>query len=407
MSKSMKRTATTELNSDNWDQDDEPEEAGTFKAIGQEELSKRVIKVAKRRLQKPNDEQRPLFSSFSGFGKANTVPDVKNTFSFLSNVNGSHAQNNTSVPVASEKKNEEEKPAVENEYLTNIKTLNGCLIDWIQQCVKKNPSCVLTPIFKDYEKHFDSLKPSSEKTEETKSNEVVSNFKFNFASSTNKTQNSTPDSSSLQSDNKFNNVISSSATNPTTSSWLSSSTISKTNVFSNLSSNSTNLKPAPMFNFLSNSNTIKMETVAENSESKEGDGDEDAPPVNDFKPVTEDDALFSQRVKVFVKNDKQYADRGVGTLYIKEVDDGKGSKIHQVIVRADTSLGNILLNFRITSDIPTKRVGKNNVMVACLAPEDSKKEKKDDSKPKPVPFLLRVKTEEDADKLLAEINKYK
>lgn len=46
----MKRTATSELNRDNWDQDDEPEEAGRFKTVGQEELSKRVIKVAKRRL---------------------------------------------------------------------------------------------------------------------------------------------------------------------------------------------------------------------------------------------------------------------------------------------------------------------------------------------------------------------
>ena len=36
---------------------------------------------------------------------------------------------------------------------------------------------------------------------------------------------------------------------------------------------------------------------------------------------------------------------------------------HQVVVRAGTSLGNILLNVLIGEGIPVERVGKNNVMV--------------------------------------------
>lgn len=390
----MKRTATTELNSDNWDQDDEPEEPGTFKAVGQEELSKRVIKVARRRIPKTNDEQRPLFSSFSGFGKTNNaVPDVKSTFSFLSNINGSHAQTSSTVPASKENKSDCEKSSTEDGYLANIKKLNECLMDWLNKCVQKNPSCVLTPIFRDYEKHFESLKSSpEEKSNESKSNDV-SSFKFNFTPNNNTQSGTSP----LQKANNFNNTISSSSSSTATSSWLSSSAISKSNVFSNLSSNAAETKP--MFNFLSNPPALNNSTPVKSDETNKDEDGEDAPPVNDFKPVTEDDALYSQRVKVFVKNDKQYADRGVGTLFIKEAKDGKGNKIHQVIVRADTSLGNVIFNIRITTEIPTQRLGKNNVMVVCLPTPDSK--------PPPVPVLLRVKTEEDADKLLAEINKYK
>ena len=36
---------------------------------------------------------------------------------------------------------------------------------------------------------------------------------------------------------------------------------------------------------------------------------------------------------------------------------------YQVVVRAGTSLGNILLNVLIGEGIPVERVGKNNVMV--------------------------------------------
>lgn len=45
-----KRRATTELNRDNWDQEDEKEDPGTFKRINEEELKNRVIRKAKRSL---------------------------------------------------------------------------------------------------------------------------------------------------------------------------------------------------------------------------------------------------------------------------------------------------------------------------------------------------------------------
>lgn len=44
-----KRTATRDINHENWDQEDEPEEAGTFQRAPEEQLKNRVIKTAKRR----------------------------------------------------------------------------------------------------------------------------------------------------------------------------------------------------------------------------------------------------------------------------------------------------------------------------------------------------------------------
>lgn len=56
---SVKRQATTQLNHENWDQDDpvdEEAETGGFKMASKEVLEKRVIRTAKRRSQVTSDE---------------------------------------------------------------------------------------------------------------------------------------------------------------------------------------------------------------------------------------------------------------------------------------------------------------------------------------------------------------
>lgn len=45
-----KRSATTDLNHDNWNEEETPEEAGTFAQASAEDLEKRTLKVAKRRI---------------------------------------------------------------------------------------------------------------------------------------------------------------------------------------------------------------------------------------------------------------------------------------------------------------------------------------------------------------------
>lgn len=44
-----KRSASSDLNHDNWDQDEEPENAGTFQKASEESLKRRIIKTARRR----------------------------------------------------------------------------------------------------------------------------------------------------------------------------------------------------------------------------------------------------------------------------------------------------------------------------------------------------------------------
>ncbi len=67
--------------------------------------------------------------------------------------------------------------------------------------------------------------------------------------------------------------------------------------------------------------------------------------------------------------------------------------------------GNILLNIMLKSEIPFARQGKNNVTFMCM-PHPAL-DPKDTSPPKATSILLRVKTADDADELLENINKHK
>ena len=93
------------------------------------------------------------------------------------------------------------------------------------------------------------------------------------------------------------------------------------------------------------------------------------------------------RCKVFVKKESAYQERGVGMLHVKPV----GEKT-QLIVRADTSLGNVVLNTLLTKSMPIQRMGTNNVMLVCIPTPDTE--------PPPIPVLLRLKTKKEADEAL-------
>jgi len=94
-------------------------------------------------------------------------------------------------------------------------------------------------------------------------------------------------------------------------------------------------------------------------------------------------------------------EKGVGTLFLKPLDGGQKT---QLLIRADTALGNVLLNLSLNESIPCSRNGKNNVTMVCIPhpPLDTKSSSKE-----PAVLLIRVKTGEEADKLLEEINKGK
>ena len=117
-------------------------------------------------------------------------------------------------------------------------------------------------------------------------------------------------------------------------------------------------------------------------DNKEAEDDEDQPPVVEVKQVEESDALYSKKCKLFYKKDGSYVEKGVGMLYLKSVEGDRT----QLLVRADTNLGNVLLNILLSSSIPTTRVGKNNVMLVCV-PNPPVDPKADSSEP--CPMLIR------------------
>merc|ERR1711874_838564 len=136
--------------------------------------------------------------------------------------------------------------------------------------------------------------------------------------------------------------------------------------------------------------------------AKEEEEEEDKPPVVEVKTVQEEDALYSKKCKLFYKKDESYVEKGVGMLHLKPTETGKT----QLLIRADTNLGNILLNILLNPQIPTTRVGKNNVMMVCVA-NPPLEPKKDDDPAKPNTMLIRVKTSGDADELKEKVDELK
>lgn len=111
--------------------------------------------------------------------------------------------------------------------------------------------------------------------------------------------------------------------------------------------------------------------------------------------MEEKDSVYSKKCKVYVKNEEKFGDRGVGTLHLKPVE---GQEKTQLIVRADTNLGNLLLNLLLNESVPTKRMGKKDVLLVGVPMPTDKK---------PTQILIRVKTEEEADQLLEVLEKHK
>merc|ERR1711962_801355 len=67
-----KRGAGSELTDRNWDQEEEPEEVGTFKQADDSALKQRVIKTAKRRGTSLGAGSSGAFTGFGGFGSSSS-----------------------------------------------------------------------------------------------------------------------------------------------------------------------------------------------------------------------------------------------------------------------------------------------------------------------------------------------
>ncbi|OWF50667.1 nuclear pore complex protein Nup50-like [Mizuhopecten yessoensis] len=411
-----KRTATTELTDRNWDHEDEPEEAGQFVQASSNTIKQRQIIKAKRKSSTAEGGSRS-FTGFSGFSFKPTSTSTPFSFNVKSVTNGQSETKETAAsvippvkgvpapnPVKStpasngSAKTESGDSVTCNAYSENLKKLNESVLSWIQKHVEKNAYCILTPIFKDYEKHLDELE--KEKSEKTgKNNGMESKTATTFSTVTTGVEPAlsstkpafsfgTSATATPSSGFSFGSTKAASAPSDGTKGANGGSTFGATvtgfsgfNLQSNLGT-----KPSPFF-------AVGQSTGAMGS-SQDAAEEEYEPPKPESTEVKEEGALHTIKCKLFYQKDGAWKERGVGFLHLKKADD----KI-QLVVRADTSLGNILLNIILSSSLPLSRQGKNNVSIMCVPnpPLDTKED------PKATPMLIRVKTPEDADTLLEKM----
>ncbi|XP_056373430.1 nuclear pore complex protein Nup50 isoform X2 [Hyla sarda] len=442
-----KRIADKELTDRNWDQEEESEDAGTFSVASQDVLKCREIKKAKRR--NPGSETegsgafkgfKGLFSasgaSFGGFGSdsaAKPFPSLTNgsrtTSLFTSKPAGENKQSFGSLftngptstatdGTSSTAKTNGEKPSPTSssgpnksvgstEYNKQLTSLNCSVRDWIVKHVNANPLCDLTPIFKDYEKYLATIEQkygvntdSGSESDSSKGTPTIPSFlsakvetkpTFSFTCKESKSEppaQSSPEKKSSQPASLF-----SFGQKTDTSSFGSFG--SGTAAGFSFSAGTAGLfgKDTSKSNIGTTSFSVQSVPTKQSEDSGGGAADEEAeePPKVVVQEIKEDDAFYSKKCKLFYKKDNEFKEKGVGTLHLKTLGDQKT----QLLVRADTNLGNILLNILVQPSMPCSRTGKNNVMIVCVPnpPVDEK------NPTVPATMLVRVKTTEDADEL--------
>nr|XP_046234493.1 nuclear pore complex protein Nup50 [Scatophagus argus]XP_046234495.1 nuclear pore complex protein Nup50 [Scatophagus argus] len=454
-----KRIADKELTDRNWDQEEEGEEAGTFSVASEDVLKNRAIKKAKRRNLGGESEGGGAFKGFKGFSlnmSAAGGASIPAPFSGFGNSGGfkglsSLTNGNSITPsfggfssppaatssaapgltfngpasakptadITSKQTNGSTPSPTQSsgscssnkEYSRQLTALNCSVRDWITKHVNDNPLCDLNPIFRDYERHLASIERqygggsadggSEEKKQggmlpttasppppasSSSSSAAPAPAAALFSFGKNPTEDSARDKSTVGVTFNFGQKVDSSVLGS-----LGSKTTPPSFSFSSSgdSSSQTSLFGAPGSAAPLSFSGTKSEDARPADEN--GDEESEEPPKPEVKEVKEEDAFYSKKCKLFYKKDSEFKEKGVGTLHLKHTTEGKT----QMIIRADTNLGNILLNVIVQSSMPCSRVGKNNVMVVCVPNPPI-----DDKNPGgPVPLLVRVKTAEDADEL--------
>ncbi|NXL71931.1 NUP50 protein, partial [Leptocoma aspasia] len=426
---------------------------GTFSVASEEVLKNRAIKKAKRRNVGSESESGGAFKGFKGFilpsgkggggfsgfgngagikpleGLSNGSSSISSTPPFSSLKSTSETQSafgNAAVfaekKAASPRANGGSQPCppgstlgtAQGSYHRQLAALNCSVRDWIVKHVNSNPLCDLSPIFRDYERYLASIEQqhagSSDSGSDNDSSKAPgpqaapvfgtsklqqsSTFLFN-----NKTEDASdkkPEAASEKRDPllaatstvsfNFGKSVDSSVLCSLGSGTLSSFSFSPGNsgLFGKDANQAKSVTAA-------STSLLEAQTDSGNSDDKGGEEEEEEPPKVIVNEIKEDDAFYSKKCKLFYKKDNEFKEKGVGTLHLKPA----GNEKTQLLVRADTNLGNILLNVLIPPKMPCTRTGKNNVLIVCVPnpPIDEK------NPAVPVTMLIRVKTSEDADEL--------
>jgi len=360
---------------------------------------------------KSDSDKQPIGGSFSfGTKPADPVIEESDKTKQADTQSSSKSLKSVTPTVCEEESQDDEGGELSTEYLSHLKALNIQVLAWLKQHIDSNPLIILSPVFKDYDDHLKKI------TDEHGTNNSTSTQE----NSTSSTLPVPISDSGAKSDPKplgqaaFGSPKTSSSSAPFSFS-TSDKPVNSTAPFSFGLAGQQSSLPNPVFGtpgggfgtgggFSFGAGGLGASTTTTTTDSQGAEGskeeEEDQPPVVEVKQVEESDAIYDKKCKLFYKKDDRYVEKGVGMLYLKSVEGGKT----QLLVRADTNLGNVLLNILLNPQIPTTRVGKNNVMLVCV-PNPPVDPKADTSAP--CPMLLRVKNGDDADELKAKLDELK
>ncbi|VDK36259.1 unnamed protein product [Taenia asiatica] len=385
-----KRGADKPLDYDNWDAPDEPVKPGLFEKADEATIKARNIIIARRKSGQPvAQSKRGLFKTLDVFGS----PQATTSNSFIASSK-------------SEPKNDA--------YLSKLAVLNKEISAWISKHVEEDPYCILTPIFNDYAKYLTSIESST--SEAIPGEQATQSTAAPASASATVEEVAAPEAKASSPQPRL--AATATTTNGFGFKFLTKSTtesaVPKPPLFQfGLASSSSSNNPSNPQMFLFGSAPVKQaedsipSTTTSVIGTDQGDEEEYVPPKPEVKEIKEEGSVYTVRCKLFYKKADQWTERGLGNLHIIPSGDEK----FQLLVRADTNLGNILLNIMVTKDIPMQ-LQRNNITFACVPspplPGNAKTEGEDTaSPPRPVSMLIRVKSIEAAENLLAEIDKYR
>jgi len=323
---------------------------------------------------KSDSDKQPIGGSFS-FGSKSSSPAEAVTLDKPDSRQGDKETGNK----------DESTGGVSTEYLSHLKALNVQVLAWLKQHVDSNPLVILSPVFKDYDKHLEEITQQFQKEATPAQEETPAST----AAPVTMSSPVTISSPGTKSDPKPLGLAAFGAQKTSSSTVSPFSFGSSAPPSSGFGASSGGFAAAGAgFSFGSGGLGAAGANTDAAGKKQEGEGaedDEDQPPVVEVKQVEESDAIYDKKCKLFYKKDGSYVEKGVGMLYLKSVEGGKT----QLLVRADTNLGNVLLNILLNPQIPTTRVGKNNVMLVCV-PNPPVDPKADSSAPCPMLLSSRL-----------------
>ncbi|XP_048209947.1 nuclear pore complex protein Nup50 [Perognathus longimembris pacificus] len=357
-------------------------------------------------------------AAFGSFAVNGPIKMDKNISDPKANGRGARPSSSSSSFSSSSSSSASPKAGTGSAYREQLASLNCSVRDWIVKHVGANPLCDLTPIFKDYEKYLAAIEEQRESGSSSSGSEsdakgpgaqappppscaaakLQQEGTFLFHGSHTETtlekkreaapEKKEPGPGATSASFNFGKKVDSSVLGSLSSGSLTGFSFPPGN--SGFFSKDTTQSKSVSSPFPAKTSESQAEGVG--NACKGGDEEEsDEPPKVVVTEVKEEDAFYSKKCKLFYKKDNEFKEKGVGTLHLKPTANQKT----QLLVRADTNLGNVLLNVLVPSNMPCSRTGKNNVLIVCVPnpPLDEK------NATVPVPMLIRVKTSEDADEL--------